>query len=84
MDTIVSVACILQQRDRGKYFDQTPTYIIYPASAYTHTHILHIRESPLLRYKLCNPLKKSCPTLNSGPHARIPPSEVSIYSKPSK
>jgi hypothetical protein len=72
---------VLQQRERGKYFDQTPTSD-HPASAYTH--ISRMREPPFLRYKLRNPLTKFRPTLNPRllrPPARIPLSEVRIYSE---
>jgi hypothetical protein len=75
--TMKSVACILQQNERGKCFDQTPLPY-HSASAYARTHISRIREPPLLRYKL----RYSRPTLNPRPRTRMPLSEVSIYTEP--
>jgi hypothetical protein len=83
MCTIVSVACILQQREMGEVFWPNSSIISPCLSLYTHEHISFNREQPLLCYKLLNYLTKSCPTRNPRPRARIPLSEVSIYTEPS-
>jgi hypothetical protein len=57
--------------------------IMLPHLVYIHTDFSRIREPPLLRNKLHNPLTKSHPTLNPGTRARISLSEVRIYSEPS-
>jgi hypothetical protein len=46
----MSVACILERRERGKYFGQTPISY-HPASANAHTYTLCIHE-PFLRYPI--------------------------------